>query len=87
MDSSQFLPKESDPLLPSFQRKEWTKKEKAKDLVNKLNDLVVQKDKIENKELFRRYFGFQGLIDMQRELYNTKITDRNKDLVKELKVG
>ena len=24
------------------------------------------------------YFGFQGLIDMQRELYKTKNTDKNK---------
>ena len=37
MDSSQFLRKESDTLLPSFQRKEKIKNEKPKDLVNDLN--------------------------------------------------
>ena len=49
MNSSQFLPKESETLLPSFQRKENIKKERSENPVNQLNELVVQKDKITNK--------------------------------------
>ena len=49
MNSSQFLPKESETLLASFQRKENIKKERSENPVNKLNELVVQKDKITNK--------------------------------------
>ena len=51
-----------------------------------LNRLVVEKDKIIKKELFKKYFGFQGLIDMPRELYKTK-KDKNKGLVNVTKSG
>ena len=61
-DSLKFLPKESETLLSLFQRKE-----KSKNHVSELNRLVAEKDKIINKELFKKYFGFQGLIDMQKE--------------------
>ena len=61
-DSLKFLPKESDTLLSLFQRKE-----KSKNTVSELNRLVAEKDKIINKELFKKYFGFQGLINMQKE--------------------
>ena len=55
--------------------------------MNELNKLVVEKDKIINKELFKKYFGFQSLIDMQTKLYETKNTDKNKDLVNMIKSG
>ena len=47
--------------------------------------LLSEKDKIINKELFKQYFKFQSLIDMQKNLYKTKSTYRNEiqvDLVK-----
>ena len=70
-----------------FSVKKRLKKEKPKNIVNELNKLVVEKDKIINKELFKKYFGFQGLIDMQTKLYETKNTDKNKDLVNMIKSG
>ena len=86
LDSSEFLPEGSDILLPSFQRKEKTNKEKPKNIVSELNRLVLEKGKIINKELFKKYFGFQGLTDMQRELmYETKTTGKNKDFVNVIK--
>ena len=72
IDSSQVLPKKSHTLLPSSQRKEKAGKEKPKNIVNELNRLIVEKDKIINKEIFKKCFGFQVLIDMQRELYEKK---------------
>ena len=80
MDSSQLWTKESHSLLPSFQRAE-----KPKNILIQLNRLFVEKEKIINKELFKRYFGFQGLIDMEKELYKTKNTDKNKDFVNVIK--
>ena len=55
--------------------------------MNELNKLVVQKDKIINKELFKKDFGFPGLIDLKRELYKTKYGDKNKSLVNVIKSG
>ena len=55
--------------------------------MSQLNRLFVEKEKIINKELFKRYFGFQDLIDMEKELYKTKNTDKNKDLVNVIKNG
>ena len=40
--------------------------------MNEFNRPVVEKDKIMNKELLKKHFGFPGLIDMQRKLYKTK---------------
>ena len=53
--------------------------------MKELNRLVVEKGKIINKELFKKYFRFQDLIDMQRELY--KITDKNTGVVNVIKNG
>ena len=39
-----------------------------KNIVNELNKLVVQKDKIINKALFKKYFGSKGLNDVEMEL-------------------
>ena len=57
------------------------KKGDEKNTVNEFNKLIVEKDKIIYKQVSRRYFGFQILKDMQRELYKAKSTDKNKDLV------
>ena len=75
MNSSQFLPEQSDTLLPYlllicclfitfitlFLRQKKTKR--PKNIVSEINKIVVQKDKIINKEYFREYFGSQGLIN------------------------
>ena len=55
--------------------------------MSELNRLVLEKDKTINKELYKKYFGFQNLIDMLRELCKTKNTDKNKDLVNVIKSG
>ena len=43
--------------------------------VNEFNKLIVEKDKIINKALFKKYLGFQSLIDMQKQLYKTENTE------------
>ena len=53
--------------------------------MKELNRLVVEKGKIINKKLFKKYFGFQDLTDMQRELY--KNTDKNTGIVNVIKNG
>ena len=60
LDSSEFLPEGSDILLPSFQRKEKTNKEKPKNIVSELNRLVLEKGKIINKELFKNTLDFKA---------------------------
>ena len=84
MDSSQFLPEKdkSSILLPSFQRKERTKNEELKNIVNEFDKLIIQNSKIIKKYLFKKHFGFKNLKDMQREIYKTKSSDEKKGLVK-----
>ena len=53
--------------------------------MKELNRLVVEKGQIINKKLFKKYFGFQDLTDMQRELY--KNTDKNTVIVNVIKNG
>ena len=48
---------------------------------DKLNDLITKYDMIINKELFRKYFYFQSLSDMQEILSKTQNTQENKKLV------
>ena len=78
---------------PSFQGEDEDKgkefillEEKPKYTVNEFNRLIVEKEKRTNKELFKKRFKFQSLIDMQRELYK-KGTSKNKDLVNVIKNG
>ena len=54
--------------------------------MNKLNKLVVEKDN-HKQRIIRKYFGFQDLIDTQRELYKTKNAGKNKDLVNVIRSG
>ena len=51
-----------------------------KDIPNKFNELVTQKDETMNKYLFKGYFRFKSLIDMQGNLHKTKNTNRNREL-------
>ena len=50
--------------------------EKAKSIVNEINRQVIEKNKIIGKQLLKKYFGFQDLISMQKELYKTKNTGK-----------
>ena len=56
MDSSEFLPKGTDTLLPLFWRKEKTKKEETKYTGGDFNKLVAKKEKKINRKLFQEYF-------------------------------
>ena len=85
MDPSYIIPEESGTLLPSFKRKEKIKKRQG-NIVSQLNKLVVQQDKIIDNELFKRYLGFQSPFDMQKELFITKNTDKNKELIHNKKI-
>ena len=67
INSSLFLPKRSTLLLSSPRNKETIINKK--NIVNELNRLVFEKNKIINEELFKKYFEFQGLNDMEKEIY------------------
>ena len=82
IDLSQPSPVESLALSSSFQSKE-----KAKNIVSELNRQVVEKNKIINKELLKKYFRFQDLVSKQTELYKTKNTDKKNKLVNVMKSG
>ena len=49
-----------------------------KDSVADFNKRLVRLDKTINKRLFRQYFGFQSLSNMQEELYKTRNKQMNK---------
>ena len=52
-----------------------------------LNRQVVEKSKIINEELLKKYFGFQDLISMQKELYKSKNAGKNNKLANMIKSG
>ena len=58
-----------------------------KNTVNEFNKQIVEKDKSINKKLFKKYFRFQSLVDMQKHLYKTKNTEENIELVNKIKSG
>ena len=49
--------------------------------------MITKKDKIINRDLFRKNFQFQSLSDMQQSLSKTQNTQENKKLVKVIKSG
>ena len=59
MDSSQLFPEKEkfSTLLPSFRRKERTKKEEPKNIVNEFNKLFKKK-KSKTKVYLKNTFGF-----------------------------
>ena len=48
------------------------------DAVSEFSEQIAEIDKTINKELFKQYFRYQGLISTQNELYKTRNTERNK---------
>ena len=67
INSSIFLPKRSTLLLSSPRNKETIIIKK--NIVNQLSRLLFGKNNIINKELSKKYFEFQGLNDMKKEIY------------------
>ena len=61
MDSSQFLPaeKESTILLPLFNSEKLTKNEIPKINASGFNKLIVEIDKIINKDLLKKKLNFK----------------------------
>ena len=55
--------------------------------MSELNRQVVEKSKIINEELLKKYFGFQDLISMQKELYKSKNAGKNNKLANIIKSG
>ena len=47
--------------------------------------MITEKDKIINKDLFKNYFQFQSLSDMQKKLFKTQNAQENKKLVQEIR--
>ena len=82
IDLSQPSPEESHISSSLLQHEE-----KAKSIASELNRQVVEKNKIINKELLKKYFRFQDLVSKQTELYKTKNTDKKNKLVNVMKSG
>ena len=90
MGSSEFLQdeKESSTSLPSFKHKKWEEDYLfPNNNENEFSRLIVKKYRSINKELFKKHFKFQRLVDMQKNVYRTKIPNRNKALVDSIKSG
>ena len=45
---------------------------------NELNELIAENDRIIDKDLFKIYFGYDSLSDMQADLYKTKNISSNE---------
>ena len=46
---------------------------------DELNEMIIKKGKVINKELFRQYFQFQSLSNMKEKLFKTQNTQENKN--------
>ena len=46
--------------------------------------MIIENDKIISKEIFKNYFKFQSLSDMQNNLYETRNTQENEKLVQSI---
>ena len=46
--------------------------------MSEFSEQIAEIDKTINKELFKRYFRYQDLIGMKKELYKARNTERNK---------
>ena len=49
--------------------------------------MITKNEMAMNKELFKKYFQFQNLSDMQESLSKTQNTQENKKLVRVIKSG
>ena len=47
--------------------------------------MITEKDETINRDLFKKYFQFQSLSDMQEKLSETQNAQKNKELVQEIK--
>ena len=54
---------------------------------DELSEMITKKDKAIKKELFKRYFTFQSLIDMQKTLSKTQNKQANRKLVRMIESG
>ena len=52
---------------------------------NKLNELIAKNDRIIDRDLFKRYFGYDSLSDMQADLYETRNISANETKVNLIK--
>ena len=80
MDSTHIIPEETDKLLPSVKRKrKKTEKETVPDKHDKIQESKLEKsddldktitgnDKTTDKKLFKKYFKYDSLGDMQENL-------------------
>ena len=53
---------------------------------NELNELIAENDKIIDRNLFKRYFGYDCLSDMQADLYETRnisLNETKADLIED----
>ena len=57
------------------------KQSDEKNTVNEFNKLIVESDKSKNKDLIKKNFWLQSLIDIQKQLYEIKNAEENKKLV------
>ena len=53
---------------------------------NELNELIAENDKIIDRNLFKKYFGYDCLSDMQADLYETRnisLNETKADLIED----
>ena len=86
IDSSEFLPKWSATLLPSFQRKEKTKTEEPKNTAGEFNRVIVKKEKKIDRRLFQKYFILKTSNQLSKALYHVDYKKENNVLVNTIRV-
>ena len=99
MDSTHIIPEETDKLLPSVKRRRRkTEEETVSDKHDKiqvseleesddLDKTITENHKIIDKKLFKKYFTYNSLGDMQENLYMTEGTILNKIIANSIRNG
>ena len=72
--------------MPDLRISESSEERTPRDMSDILYRIITENDKIINKKSFKKYFGYNSLGDMQKELSTTKATPANEtvaDLIKD----
>ena len=80
---AKFEPEESDGVEESEQEFDETIGERRKMIRqkhDKLNKMIIEKDEIINRDLFKKYFLFHSLSDMQKNCLKHRMHKKIKNL-------
>ena len=67
-------------------KKFYTSEERPKNTASKFNKLIINEEKGLNDDLFKKHFSYQKPTDVVKDVYDTKNTKENNELVNLLKV-